>query len=103
MMEEIESTVIICLPRSLAPSGLMLFQLISRILRLVGTVRACSICSVPASSIRQPCSRCSLMEELPLMADAGYEKQKRHSYLNITVTVHKVAALHSTDHGPLLS
>ena len=34
------------------------------------------------------------MEELPLMADAGCEKYKGHSYLNITID--KAAALHST-------
>ena len=74
MTGEIESVVLVCLPRSLAPSELMLFRLISRILRLVSPVRACIICSVPAASIRQQSSRSSLMEEWPLMADAGCEK-----------------------------
>ena len=98
MPGEIESIVLVCLPRSLAPSELMLFRLISRILRLVSPVRACIICSIPAASMLQYRSRNSLMVELPLMADAGYEN-KRNSYLNITVD--KVAALHSTDHDPL--
>ena len=74
MTGEIESVVLVCLPRNLAPSELMLFRLISRILRLVSPVRACIICSVPAASMSQSCSRSSLMEELPLMADAGYKK-----------------------------
>ena len=74
MTGEIESIVLVCLPRSLAPSELMLFRLISRILRLVSPVRACIICSVPVASMSQYCSRSSLMEELPLMADAGCEK-----------------------------
>ena len=53
MTGEIESVVLVCLPRSLSPFELMLFQLISRILRLVSPVRACIICSVPAASLRQ--------------------------------------------------
>ena len=74
MTGEIKSTVLVCLPRSLAPSELMLFRLISRILGPVSTVRACIICSIPAVSISQDCSRNSLMVELSMMADAGYEK-----------------------------
>ena len=74
MTGNIKSIELVCLPRSLAPSELKLFRLISRILRLVSRVRACIICSVPAASMSQSCSRSSLMEELPLMADAGCEK-----------------------------
>ena len=78
------STVLVCLPKSLAPSELMLFRLISRILRLVCPVRACIICSIPAASISHQRSCSSRRLLLSLMADAGYGK-KGHSYLNITV------------------
>ena len=69
------STVLVCLPKSLAPSEPTVFQLSSRTLRLVCPVRACIICSIPAASILQLRSCSSRRVLLSLMADAGYGKK----------------------------